>query len=163
MVSGATRLAVWLLAGALFGSALFASASAAHAQPGGMDGFPAHPGGRVELRAVTSGPLTAAEIVPLLTSLPERLRRCAIARASDRRHVASGIDFVLEVRPNGRARAVDLVTDPRDRSSPQERAWLVCARRVVGLLRFPAKGVLSMLRLRLVWMRDDVPHGEGLL
>jgi hypothetical protein len=67
------------------------------------------------------------------------------------------------VRANGRARAVDLVTDPRDGDSPQERAWVACARRMVGLLRFPVKDALSTLRLRLVWLRDDVPHGEGLL
>ena len=161
MIRRAVNIALWLLMGALIPSVLFASA--ALAQPGDMQAFPPHPGGRIELRGVTSGPLTAAEIVPLLTPLSGRLHRCAVARARDRRHVASGIDFTLEVRPNGRARAIDLVDDPRDHSSPQERAWLVCARRVVGLLRFPVRDALSTLRLKLVWVRDDVPHGEGLL
>jgi len=44
-----------------------------------------------------------------------------------------------------------------------ERAWLACARRVMSQLRFLVKDAPSEVRLTLIWMRDDVPHGTGLL
>lgn len=143
--------------GALFvGSAL--------AQPGGMQGFPPHPGGRVDLRRVSAGPLTAEEVAPVLAPLPARLRRCAVARAErerDQGFTAAGHDFVLEVAANGRTRAEGL--DPEPDSGRQERAWLACGRRLVNQLRFPPKEAPSTLRVTLMWLRDDIPHGTGLL
>ena len=145
----------------LFLSALLASI--ALAQPGGMEGFPPHPGGQVNLRRISSGPLTAAEVQAVLASVPERLRRCARARARREEAVAASVDFDLTVLANGRARTEGLVNDPRDDSTPHERAWVSCARRVVTGLRFPVKDAPSELRLTLIWMMDDVPHGTGLL
>lgn len=134
------------------------------ARPPVTETFPPHPGGRVELRHITAGPLTAVEIGPVLARLPARLRRCAVARwrrEPDVGFTASGHDFVLEVAADGRARATDLDAAPD--SSAQERAWLACGRRVVNQLRFPTKDAPSTLRVSLIWMRDDIPHGSGLL
>ena len=139
-------------------------AGVALARPPVMETFPPHPGGRGELRYITSGPLTAVEIGPVLTPLPSRLRRCAVARfrrERDAGFTAAGHDFVLEVAANGRARATGLDAEPD--SSAHERAWLACGRRVVNQLRFPAKDAPSTLRASLIWMRDDIPHGTGLL
>lgn len=144
----------------LFACALLAPL--ALAQPGGIADFPPHPGGQVNLRRVVSGPLTPAEVQAVLAPLPERLRRCAQARARREQAVAASVDFVLSVGANGRARA-DLANDPRDDSTPHERAWVDCGRRVVNRLRFPVKDAPSELRLTLIWMLDDVPHGTGLL
>lgn len=145
----------------LFVSALLASL--ALAQPGGMHGFPDHPGGKVNLRQVTSGPLTVDEVQAVLAPLPDRLRRCAQARARREGAVAASFDFHLTVAANGRATTADLVPDPRDETTAHERAWLACGRRVVTRLRFPEKDSASELHLTLIWMRDDVPHGTGLL
>jgi hypothetical protein len=144
-----------------FVSALLASV--ALAQPDGLQDFPPHPGGRVNVRRVSSGPLTEAEVQAVLAPVPERLRRCAQARARREEAMAASFDFNLEVRANGRARTVDLVSDPRDDATPHERAWLACGRRVMNGLRFPVKDAPSEVRLTLIWMRDDQPHGTGLL
>lgn len=133
------------------------------AQPGGMQDFPPHPGGQVNLRRVTSGPLTAAEVQATLAPSPDRLRRCAQARARREESVAASFDFHLTVGANGRGRTLDLVADPRDETTAHERAWLTCGRQVVNRLRFPVKDAPSELHLTLIWMRDDVPHGTGLL
>lgn len=155
MVRSAKRsLWWWFLSTLLVSSAL--------AQPGGIPDFPPHPGGQVNLRRIVSGPLTPAEVEAVLAPLPERLRRCAQARARREQAVAASVDFVLSVGANGRARA-DLANDPRDDSTPHERAWVNCGRRVVNGLRFPVKDAPSELRLTLIWMLDDVPHGTGLL
>lgn len=149
-------IAPWWFVGALL-------ASVALAQPDGMQDFPPHPGGRVNLRRVVSGPLTTAEVEAVLAPLPARLRQCAIARARREEAVAASFDFMLEIGANGRARALDLRADPRDDSTPHERAWLACGNRVVNRLRFPVRDAPSRVRLTLIWMRDDVPHGTGLL
>lgn len=145
----------------LFVSALLASL--ALAQPDGLEDFPPHPGGQVNIRRITSGPLTVAEVQAVLAPVREQLRRCAQARARREEAVAASFDFVLTVSANGRARAVDLAADPRDDTTPHERAWLACGRRVMGRLRFPVKDAPSELRLTLIWMLDDQPHGTGLL
>jgi hypothetical protein len=45
--------------------------------PAAWKDFPPHPGGQVNLRRISSGPLTAAEVQAVLAPLPDRLRRCA--------------------------------------------------------------------------------------
>lgn len=149
-------IAPWWFVGALL-------ASVALAQPDGMQDFPPHPGGQVNVRRVMSGPLTTAEVEAVLAPLPARLRQCALARARREEAVAASFDFMLEIGANGRARALDLRADPRDDSTPHERAWLACGNRVVNRLRFPVRDAPSRVRLTLIWMRDDVPHGTGLL
>lgn len=141
--------------------ALSLAASSALAQPGGVEAFPEHPGGHIELRAIRSGPLTADEVAPALAPLVERLRSCAVARARARSEpMAASFGFEATVAADGRVTAT---LDPAPDASRAERAWLRCAQSVVRRMRLPAADAPSVLSMTLIWARDDVPHGSGLL
>ncbi len=126
-----------------------------------LEESPPHPGGRIEVRGVRSGPLTREEVAPALAGVPDALRRCAEARFRAERPgmTAAGHDFQLTIDARGRGTTDGLRPD-RD-APPHVRAWLACARRVIRRLRFPARDAPSLVVLSLVWTSDDTAAGGG--
>jgi len=120
---------------ALDALALVLASMSAFAQPDGFD-MPTHPGGRIEVRGVRSGPLTGEDLEPVLAVIPDRLRACARTRfrSESPGMMAACHGFQLTIDARGRGTTDGLRPDPDD--PPHVRAWLACARRVVRRLRF---------------------------
>lgn len=143
--------------------ASMAASTFAFAQPDGFD-RPTHPGGRIEVRGVRSGPLTGEDLEPVFAVIPDRLRACARTRfrSESAGMTAASHGFQLTIDARGRGTTDGLQPDPDD--PPHVRAWLACARRVVRRLRFPTRDAPSLVMLSLIWTNDDgPPSGGGLL